>query len=411
MAEIFFYISWFAAFSTVLLKKRSFDLFTIAIVIGTYYASPLFFGTLYDPFYKTIVSIIDEVYWFYTTLFISLLIGMIVFDSKKILPLGKTLAKDAKSYLIFFGSLSFLFFLTVIALDPDFFLPSEIGQSKPSQYGPLYPLFTWSLMISLVFSFKLYSKPFMIIASLLVIATLAAGSRATFANSVLIIAMLSAWRIGPFRILLKKRYVFSGILGFLFLFFFKIGYGFILQLDLSSLVENISDVAVVSRRFFQGGESFLVMLNLQNAILLSGDNHESYLGIFIFKLIPFLSPYYAEIFNITLYRFSDILQTNFYPDVFFGMASTFWGEGIYLLNLGFFGAFIIVLFYTSVIYIGNKLIYRDNLFSYALMPAFVYISFYITRKEIADVAYFFYISIFLIILSVVFMRIFTNKRL
>ena len=415
MAEIFFFFTWSLSISTVLLKRRYFDLFTLAIVIGTYYASPLFFGTLYDPTLRIVVDIIDRLYWFYGLFFLFLYVAMRYSDFKRIRPIEDFPNATESNSLILFSLLPVFLFCVLIFLDPNFFIPSEIGESNPSEFGPIYPLFIWSTMILLVFALKFRNKKFLLVSLFLVLATLLAGSRAVFATSILFSVMISAWNLGRMRILFHPRYIIGGIFGFLFLFFYKIGYGALIQMDIQLVVNNITDIAIISSRFFQGGESFLVMLNLQNTFIYMDMEsvfisdaliRDHYHQVFMIKLIPLLSEYYAEIFNISLYRFSDILHDKFYPDVFYGLASTFWGEAIYVLGIGFAGAIVILLIYVLFLYLGNKLIFSNNIFANSLTPVLVYCSFYLGRKEIADVVYILTISLFILILNQILIRVF-----
>ena len=147
MAEIFFFFTWSLSITTVLLKRRYFDLFTLAIVIGTYYASPLFFGTLYDPTLRIVVDIIDRLYWFYGLFFLFLYVAMRYSDFKRIRPIEDFPNATESNSLILFSLLPVFLFCVLIFLDPNFFIPSEIGESNPSEFGPIYPLFIWSTMI------------------------------------------------------------------------------------------------------------------------------------------------------------------------------------------------------------------------------------------------------------------------
>ena len=161
---------------------------------------------------------------------------------------------------------------------------------------------------------------------------------------------------------------------------FKLFYESLKYADISTLISIVRNVdfSIYYMLFF--ADPLAVTYNLNLVILNETSLAVSYFFHRLISILPFYSGFYSEITNYEYLKLLDILHEN-YHTVNLGLASSFLGELLALINyIGFFVGIIIWIF---SIYIFNKKIKDINtLFIKMLVPMIVYMTFYIHRVDI-----------------------------
>ena len=319
-----------AALSYIFFKKRKFDLFTILIICSFYYSSPLLIGILYDPDKHNIINISSEIYWFYSLFFGVSIMGAHIFD--KLNKKQVYIKKYNYSAIQFHFLITSFIFLVILAIDSSFFFQKEVGEKSANQFGPLWGVYTASNLILLSLSMNSRIRHYIGIAIFFLLTTLIAGSRAYFAAGLAVIALGTFKNSTPMRIGMKFSLVLKILIGFTFIFSWKIAYPFILAGQYGEAFQTISDPVAIGFRLFKGSEAGLCMLSFHHAIDYFETSPGSFFELIVVKLIPFLSLEFATAFNLNGLTFSDILNGIFYKTVNYGKASNLWGSIYYVIG-------------------------------------------------------------------------------
>ena len=396
----------FAALSYIFFKKRNFDLFTILIICSFYYSSPLLLGVLYDPDKHSIINVSSKIYWFYSSFFCASILGAYKFDKGNIfLFRGKIFNHSALQFYLF---ITCIIFLMLVMIDSSIFFQKEVGEKSVTQFGPLWAAFAASTLILLSLSIIVSNNYFFVIASIFLLMTLIAGSRAYFAAGAIIYALGTYKYSPPFVIATKFSLLFKILLGFFFLFLWKIAYPFVLVGQYTQALQSIVDPVGIGFRLFRGSEAGLVMLNFHHAIELFEYSSGSILELMVVKLIPFLHSEFATVFELNGSTFSDILNIKYYQTVNYGMASNLWGS-IYYVS-GPLGLLLFLAFFIWLVTTLNKLIKLNNLWSHHLVGPSAFLCFYGTRLEVGSLAYFFYVNITMLVFFRIMVSLLKHKK-
>lgn len=376
---------WFIVASYFFFKDRKIDLYSVVFFTSSYYSYPLFFGFLYDPENHTYPNIDTRIYLYYMVYFICLLIGAWYRDQH---PIRFQRLRNPIPYEWLLLSLVFL--CAILALYPDFFVPSDIDSpSRPSVLGPIYPLYVWSSLGLFWLALFSRSKVLPWVAAIFIVLTTFAGGRSFFA--VLILAIIVAGSIqvadnGVKKYSKTKHFLFLGI-SLVVMILYKVLYMHILTGDLNLILTVLTDIDSIVFRLVEGSEPYLVMMNMQNSLSPILDLHDEYRHLFFIGSVPFFSNLFLDLMGHTNLSFSDVLDENFYTTVNYGMASTLVGELYYV------GGYPLVLFF---ILIFNFLLYHSNdyIFKHGgwATPALIWIFFFYHRLELKHLLYVVFVS-------------------
>lgn len=402
----FFLISLSLCLGYIFFKKRYFDVFTFIVLVSLYYSSPLFMGVLYDPSAHQVVEITSKLYIFYGFYYLFLFLVIFVFDSRcasyKLVTDGD--CSHFRAYVIPLAALSLMFFLILLAIDPVFYFPNSVDDAKVSQFGVFYPLFCFSTMLALIFSILSRNKLMTIVFLCLMVLTLIAGSRTYIAFTAAIGMFFIGASIGRIRLATNVKLGAAGLFGFLFLFFYKIFYPFLLDGNFSGILDSIANPELIAFRLFKGSESVLVMLNLHYSIEREWVFDSEYTIVFLVRMIPFISPFLADALGVELVRYSDVLKVAHYQHIGFGMASTAWGQFFYLIG---YLAYVMPLVVFILVYFGNKLFFSGRREFVFLLPPMVMLAISLTRVEVGDAFYVLAINAVVYILVRLLYQVFT----
>jgi|APSaa5957512535_1039671.scaffolds.fasta_scaffold46678_2 hypothetical protein len=398
--------SSFGALLFILFKKRRIDLFTILMLCTFYYSSPLLNGILYDTDMHKIIKISPKIYWFYTFLYGAMIYAANKFDKIDHLFISKNIYNH--SYLQFYLFMTSLIFLILVTIDWSFFLQQEAYEKSAKQFGPLWAAFTASILTFLSLAKNSSYKSYIVTALFFLLTTLIAGSRAYFAAGAIVFIICTYKSSLPIRIASNISVLLKITFGFLFLFFWKSAYPFILAGQFMEAHQTITDPVAIGFRLFKGSEAGLCMLNFHHAIDYFETSPGSFFELIVVKLIPFLSSEFASGFNLNGSSFSDILNIKYYQTVTYGMGSNLWGS-IYYVS-GSLGLILFVALFLWLVFILNKLIKINDLWSHHLVGPSTFLCFYGTRIEVANIAYFFYVNITMFVFCIIMVSLIKHKH-
>lgn len=302
-------------------------------------------------------------------------------------------------YNAFHLSIAVLLFITMNILDSRSFFPDDVGEFSAASFGSIYNVYWASVLLLLTSAFCWSRKVTKLIALCLLITTLLAGSRAYFLAGCFLIVLLHYRDRPPIRLLGSPLRVSTMIMGFLFLIIFKNIYQSLLFLDLQAVATVAMDWNLALARLTTASEA-LVLLNFQNAIELYDENHGSFAHLVVFKMIPFVSDSFVEVFALDPRNMSDLLNERFYESISYGMASSIWG--LFYFVGGPLGCVMFIFVYVGSILGLNLRTRKLDLIGIHLMPGAVFLAYYASRKEIGDLLFPFYICGFMYIVWRVF---------
>lgn len=392
-----FYFAYISSFIIAIcfigFRLRKPDLLTMTILGTAYYSSSLLFGEVYDPDIGKYVDINDFIYAFYALLLILFTFATFINDSVLKRQTYINEMEIPQMYFYFLIVILTFIFLGLNLVDSRTFFPDEVGGFSASSYSSIYNIYWVSTLLLVTGAFKGNSNFLKLASIFFLLTTLLAGSRAYFLAGCFIALLMIYENKSPIRLFLSFKRLFVMIFGFIFLIVYKNIYQYLLMLDLNLLFEASTDFDLILFRLTKGSES-VVILNFQHAITLFEQEAGSFIDLVLMKCIPFISELYILGFDYDMRTFSDILNENFYQTVSYGMASSFWGLFYYVSGpLG--SIFISFLYVLAILYL-NRRIKRKDMFGFHLVPAAIFIGFYLTRLEIGPVLFPFYMSILIL---------------
>ena len=139
----------------------------------------------------------------------------------------------------------------------------------------------------------------------------------------------------------------------------------------------------------------LVLLNFQNAITLYDETRGSFAHLVAFKMIPFFSDSFVEVFDLDSRNMADLLNSRFYQSINYGMASSIWG--LFYFVGGPLSCIMFIFVYVSSILVLNLRTRKLDLMGVHLMPGAVFLAYYASRKEIGELLFPFYMCGFMYI--------------
>ncbi|WP_233879578.1 O-antigen polymerase [Virgibacillus halodenitrificans] len=381
----------------LIFKKRNIDLFTIGFLSLIYYTLPAFFGTISLGKHIVNMQIHNKVYYFLIFLQLLFLI-VIVFNDKRInnKELKEKGNKQVSKYYIFC-----IFFLTILFYCIEFlisgfdtFFSLDKAEIRMTTF---YGLGIWGALMSFFLGIK-YKYNYIIIGSLIfILFSLFVGSRAYIATAILgCILLLSKNKI---RLVNSWRNILVLIISFLFLVFYKTIYTAVKTLDSDILTNSIKNINFSELPFFS--ESNAILSNL-NVILLYEIKNEYSVLEYSLHQIPFSSLFLTDKY-VTFSRF---VSANVHPDIHFGMGGNLWGE-IYSV-FGFVGMYIAAILWVLLIYITNISLYKFR-GTILILPAIIYVVFYVHRIDLSFVIGSFQSNIFIIFLAFLFYSIYIKQ--
>jgi len=407
MAYYFFVFIFSLTFLVTLFLKRGFDLITIFSFASIFYLYPLIIGHVDNPSSFGIIEIPKGAYYFFNVYFIFVIVSLFIPFQNAIYSQDFCAFKsiDFKILLIIQTAL----LLLIIAIYPDIFLPSNIDNpSQPSRLGLIYPFFTTFALVLFAVSLHSKNKIKISIATVPILLTLTAGSRLYVALALLIYFLYHFNSRGKFRIALDLS---SGIKLFLMVFFllvFKIAYQYLLEGDWSNLISALLEPNNYIYRLLRGSESNAVVLNFISVFQPQIMQDDSYLYFFFIGLIPFLKRFILSITNDVHVSFGDFIQDALFSDVGYGLASSFWGQMLYVFD-GLPFAFIPLILYFIFLVFINRFYLSGKKLSFFLLPSFCISIFYYHRWGLGSLIYVFSVNFIAYLLFVAFKQLLIQK--
>lgn len=392
MLYYLFIVSFSLAFVYVGFKRRTPDLLTVGVVCCGYYCSMLFVGDLYDPDTKLYVKIHDFLYIAHAFLFLTLLAACIINDFVlrsyyKVAP-----TKNWRNFNRFHLLLVVALFLLMNSIDSRSFFPSDVGEFSAASFGFIYNIYWASVLLLLIGAMQSKINYLRLIASVFVLSTLLAGSRAYFLAAAFIVCFLYFQGKPPIRLFGSATRVIVMIMGFFFLIIFKNVYQYLLFLDLQSIVRIAGDWDVIIIRLTTASEA-LVLLNFQHAITLYEETRGSFFSLVFLESIPFVSELFVEAANSDPRKLSDFIDQRYFQSTEYGMASSFWG--LFYFVGGPLACILSISFYVCSLLLLNIRVRRVDLVGAHLLPGAIFLAFYASRKEIGAVLFPFYMCLFM----------------
>ncbi len=382
MIELFYFIYcllYLFSLFYVIFKKRSVDFFTLMIFSLSYYSFPLLLEEL------TLVGVIENMpihenaYLIFIFVYTVNFIFMIKTDHKdlnKIYVIEHSQSIENNLLLV----LTILLFITWVYFTG--FSEYFFGTEKDNiDLNVFIGASIWSSLAFFVVSYhgNKKNKISILISLIIILSVLFFGSRSYTVVLFLIFSLLFL-NFQKIRLYKKFHYFILVFILVSLLAIFKLFYESLKYADISTLISIVRNVdfSIYYMLFF--ADPLAVTYNLNLVILNETSLAVSYFFHRLISILPFYSGFYSEITNYEYLKLSDILHEN-YHTVNLGLASSFLGELLALINyIGFFVGIIIWIF---SIYIFNKKIKDINtLFIKMLVPMIVYMTFYIHRVDI-----------------------------
>lgn len=410
LAIPFYFTSIITSFFVIFIRKRYFDLFSVAIICSYLYSYPLLIGELYNPSIKKYIPIDDSVYFIYGFFIFTTVSLAYAFDItfKRNVKKVRVLLKN-EYYLVLFLVLLCLAFMFLS--NPSFLFVEGEMKANVSQFGPVFPLFIWGSLVLLSIAVNNRNNIHVLISFSLILITLIAGIRSYFVTAIIIFSLFYLLKKGKIRMISQYKAFFSFLLIFSFIIFYKVAlHSTQSELSFDTLIAAARNVDLILYRLYEGGESNLIMVNLNNSIQSYYEQGSlEYQKMVLFRLLPFVSTELANAIGVYLVPFSTFMHDSFYDNLNFGMGATIFGELAFLG--GFYAVLIGAIIIGLIVFIGNYFfIYSRSCYCVFLIPIFVYLAFYFHRIEIGFISYVFYLSTMLYFLIRLF-KIFIKASL
>ena len=382
MIELFYFIFcllYLFSLFYVIFKKRSVDFFTLMVFSLSYYSFPLLLEELTLVCVIENIPIHENIYLIFIFIYTVNFIFMIKTDYKdlnKIYVINHSQSIENNLLLI----LTILLFIIGVYFTG--FSEYFFGTKKDDvDLNVFIGLSIWSSLALFIVSYHANKKnKINILISLIIILSVLFFGYRSYTVVLFLIFSLLFLNFQKIRLYKKFHYFMLGFILVLFLTIFKLLYGTLKYADISTLISIVRNVDFSTYYMLFFVDPLAVTYNLNLVILNETSLPVSYFFHRLISILPFYSGFYSEITNYEYLKLSDILHEN-YHTVNLGLASSFLGELLALINyIGFFVGIIIWIF---SIYIFNKKIKDINtLFIKMLVPMIVYMTFYIHRVDI-----------------------------
>lgn len=414
---IIFLIVVLSTLSYVLLAKRSFDFFSIAILGGVFYFSPAFAGFAYNPALQAYDPLTNMQYIIFTIYFFIFGIGAFVVDgllANHQLPILLTENSIKTSLMLNVSKI-----LGVIYICSFLYLVYGLGRNALSsdkliimnQLGIDFSIFLTSCLVGLLLWYK-QSKTLFILAIIGLLYALFIGYRFVFILSFLSFITYYLSMQGK-QVLILKSWKTLAIIAIIGLFLFSYEYMFVAykMFDLNVIKENIIINIDRYQRLLSHSEPMVVQENLN---LILQHNFRLPLHYLVNNLMVLIFPFASKLgLYHNMPNFSQLFQEHFYSGYQYGTATNIWGEmfvfGGYSLLFGFMFLLAGICFAMSLQMKKCSL----NLLT-VIIPIGMILFFYLQRNDIAFtinmVRNFVLIWIFANLISYIILKLQYRKR-
>lgn len=359
-----------------LLKKRNFDLYTVAFFSAIIYFLPGLYGYTLHPTFKYEMPLVNGTYQVMILIILVLFISTIIYDSlvqeKK---LKKINIEGTEFTLNIILAIGFISFLIMLATTGDIlFTPNK--SMMMTELNRWHFIWTTATILGLVISF--IDKKYIIFGIFLIFSLINIFIGFRSSTAIAFISIYTFWQYnkGKQRYLLQnKKGIFVGLLFALFFFSYKH-----LYIDIKSGEFDSAKEKIFNYKFYlesiNNSEPFTTQSILNEVI-----NNSFYVGMehlsgIVYQILPSSSA-----FGVETVVFNDLYQTQLFPYERYGLASNIWAE---MISSG--GAVLLIVFsiiFSAMIVLGNLLLNTKNsaLLGLVLILS-TYWVFYIHRNDV-----------------------------
>ncbi len=388
-----------------LMKKRHFDIYTLAFFSAIIYFIPGFFGYV---IYPGQIKVPLEVKTY--TVFILVLISIFLIALYKDMKRDEFNKKGNKEIMVIEGkyTLSILVIISILVTTYGIIVINKdlLGSKMDiaARLGSMFTLLIYSASLAFTISFVDKKKTQSIISFILLLFIFLIGFRSPVALSVLAVIMLRFKESKRIRLISYNfMYIILILLFGYFMIMGKVFYGAFKTQGLTMAISRLFDKEYI-RLGFLSMEPFGIQAILNEIIV-----RRFYVGFDHLKDIVYQLLVVPSLFGGNTQAFNTIIQTELFPGLNYGMAYNIWAEAIASGGFGFL--LVVIIIYVFVLFILDRFMESNNNVvkaTGALIGS--YWSFYIHRSSIAvqltytrHILYTIFIAFFIsVIISIIF---------